>query len=467
VGQLAELRKSRHGLLVGVTAASVGIISGYDLSSIGGALLYIADGFGLTIHQQELVTTAVVIGEIAGTAIAGVLANAIGRKRSMLLLVSAYAVFGVLSAASTSLTTLVVARLLVGVAVGISLVVVPVYIAESAPPAVRGTLLVSYQLTTVIGIVVGYLASYLLAGAQSWRLILGLAAVPAVVVLLAVRRVSDTPRWYMLKGRAAEAHAALAQVEPEADVEKELAEITRAIEEESGGALPEMLRPPYRRAMVFVVGFGFFTEITGINAIVSYGPRLFESLGYKSNFALLVMPAVVQVIAVVAVFASMELVDRVGRRPILLSGIAMMVAANLVLFAIFATGPFAGGTPAALGLLAVLLFSTGFNLGFGSMICVYSGESLPSRLRAIGSAAMLTSDRVADAIILAVFLTMLHSLGGAGTFVVLGALAVASFAFVYRFAPETKGRQLEDIRHFWENGGRQPAQQDGALSRTR
>jgi sugar porter (SP) family MFS transporter len=467
VGQLAELRKSRHGLLVGATAASLGIICGYDVSSIAGALLYITDGFHLTTHQQELVTTSVVLGEIAGTVIGGALANAIGRKKSMVLMVSAYAVFGALSAASTSLMTLVVWRLLVGVVIGVWLVVVPVYIAESAPARVRGTLLVSYQLTTVVGIVIGYLASYLLASAQSWRLMLGLAVLPAVLMLPLLWRIPDTPRWYMLKGRVTEAHRALAQVEPEADAEQELAEITRAIEEESGGSLTEMLRHPYRTATVFVVGLGFFAQATGIYAVVSYGPRLFEKMGYKSNFALLVMPAVVQILAVVAVFVSMELVDRVGRRPVLLFGIAMMVAANLVLFGIFAAGPFAGGTPAALGLMAVLLFSTGYNLGLGSLLNVYAGESLPSRLRAMGSGAMLTADRVGNALIVAVFLTMLNSLGGAGTFAVFGALAIASFAFVYRFAPETKGRQLEDIRHFWENRGRQPAEQDGALSHTR
>jgi sugar porter (SP) family MFS transporter len=468
VGQLGELRKSRQGLLVGITAASLGIISGYDISSIAGALLYITDEFHLSIHQQELVTTVVVIGEIAGTIVGGWLANAIGRKKSMVLMVGAYVVFAALSAASISVATLVVARLLVGVVIGVWLVVAPVYIAESTTAAVRGTLLVAYQLTTVIGIVIGYLAGYLLASAQSWRLMLGLAAVPAVLVLPLLRRVSETPRWYMLKGRVPEAHQALARVEPEADAENELAEITRVLEEQQrGGALAEMLRPPYRRATVFVVGLGFFAQATGINAIVSYGPRLFESMGYKSNFALLVMPAAVQVIAVFAVFASMGLVDRLGRRPVLLSGTAMMIVANLVLIGIFATGPFAGGAPAALGLMAVLLFTVGYNFGLGSLFNVYAGESLPSRLRSIGSGAMLAADRVGNAVIVGVFLTMLNSIGGAGTFAVFEILAVASFAFAYRFAPETKGRQLEDIRHLWENAGRRPADRTGALSPTR
>jgi len=143
------------------------------------------------------------------------------------------------------------------------------------------------------------------------------------------------------------------------------------------------------------------------------------------------------------------LVDRLGRRPILLSGIAIMIAADLTLIAVFARGL---GT--MVGFAGVLLFIVGFSFGFGSLVWVYAGESFPARLRSMGSSAMLTSNLVANAIVAAVFLTMLHSLGGAGAFAVFGFFAVVAFGVVYRYAPETKGRQLEEIRHFWENGGR-------------
>jgi MFS family permease len=131
-----------------------------------------------------------------------------------------------------------------------------------------------------------------------------------------------------------------------------------------------------------------------------------------------------------------------------LSGIAMMIAADFLLVAVFALG---FGTIA--GFAGVLLFIIGFSFGFGSLIWVYAGESFPTRLRSMGSSMMLTSDLVANAIVAAVFLTVLHSLGGAGTFAVFGLFAVIALGVVYRYAPETKGRQLEDIRHFWENGG--------------
>lgn len=446
----------RRALVVGLSAASVGIICGYDLSNIAGALLSITDGFRLSTHRQELVTTAVVIGQIIGAAGGGPLANAIGRKKSLVLVTAAYAVFALLGALSPSIPVLLAARLLLGVTIGISIVVTPVFIAESTPAAIRGSLLVAYQLVTVSGIFLGYLAAYLLAGCYGWRWMLGLAAIPALLSNLLVRRLPDTARWYLLKGRIPDARRALQLIEGDQDVEAELEEINRALHEETGGVISEMVRRPFLRATVFLVGLGFFLQITGINAIVSYGPRLFERLGFSGHFALLALPALVQVAALAAVAASLMLVDRLGRRPLVLSGIATMIVADTLLTGVFAIGSGSHTVLTLLGLVGVVIFVVGFTFGFGALVSVYAGESMPSRLRSLGSGVMLTADLVANAVVVGAFLTMLDTLGGAGTFAVFGLLAVASFAFVYRYAPETKGRQLEEIRHFWENDGRWP-----------
>ena len=450
---------SPRGSLIALTAASLGIIYGYDISNIAGALLFIKDEFALSTWQQELVTTGVVVGEIGGALVGGVLANAIRRQRSMVLVAAGYAVFALLGAMSVSLPTLLAARLLLGLTIGISVVVVPVFVAESAPARVRGSLLVAYQVATVVGIICGYLVAYLLAGSHGWRWMLGLAALPAALTMLLLLSMPDTARWYAFKGRIDEARLVLRQVEPDADVERELAEIHTALAEESGGALAEMLRPPYRRATAFVIGLGFFIQITGINAIVFYSPHLFTAMGLHGNFALLIFPAMVQTAALPAVLVSLVLVDRLGRRPILLAGIGMMVAADLVLIGVFA----ANGGP-MFGLAGVLMFTIGFNFGFGALVWVYAGESFPARLRALGSSAMLTTNHLANAVVAGLFLTALQSLGGATTFAGFAGLAAAAFGTVYRFAPETKGRQLEEIRHFWENGGRWPDELAGVRS---
>lgn len=373
-------------------------------------MLSLSEEFELTTREQELLTTTAVLGQIAGALGGGILANAIGRKKSVVLIVAGYAVFALLGATSVSVPMLVVARLLLGVTIGLSVVVVPVYVAESAPAAVRGSLVTAYQLATLSGIVVGYLVGYLLAGSHGWRAMFGLAAAPATLLLPLLWRMPDTARWYLLKGRIADARSALRRIQPEADIDAELADMAAAVDERGGG-IGEMVRRPYLRATLFVIALGFLVQITGINAIIYYSPRLFAAMGFAGYFAMLALPAMVQVAGLAAVCASLFLVDRLGRRPILLSGIATMITADAVLITVFANDS-DGGTGLVLGFAGVLLFIIGFNFGFGSLVWVYAAESFPSRLRSMGSSLMLTSTLTANAIVAAFSLTMLRVLGG-------------------------------------------------------
>ncbi len=451
---LTELRQSSR-LAVGVaaSAATVGAIYGYDSSNIAGALLYLTPEFNLDADTQGLVTTAVVVGEIAGALFGGTLANRLGRKAVMVGVAATFALFSLLSGLAWSVPSLIVARLLLGLTIGVSVVVAPVFIAESAPQRIRGSLLVMYQVATVTGIILGYLIAWGLAESGNWRLMLGAAAIPGALITVALLRLPDTPRWYMMKGRVDEARSVLRDIEPTADTEAELADIKAALNEEHGGGLGEMFRKPYLRAAIFVIGLGFFVQATGINAIVYYSPRIFEAMGFTGSAATLGLPALVQVAGLLAVFVSVALVDRLGRRPILLIGIGIMILANIVLVVTFSLGSDFGGALTVLGFGGLLLFTVGFTFGFGALVWVYAGESFPARLRSIGASAMLTANLVANAIVAAVFLRLLETLGGAGTFALFGMLAVAAFAFNYRMAPETKGRPLEDIRHYWENDG--------------
>jgi MFS family permease len=258
-----------------------------------------------------------------------------------------------------------------------------------------------------------------------------------------------------MKGRHEEARRTLALTDPEADADRELADIDEDLRAERGGAVGEMLRKPYLRATLFVVGLGFLIQITGINAVVFYSPMIFEEMGFTGNASLLLLPALVQLGSLVATLVSLSIVDRLGRRPTLLTGIGAMVGATLLLVVVFASGELTG-TTGWLGFLGVFVFTAGFNFGFGSLVWVYASESFPSRLRSIGASAMLTANLTANLIIALYFLSALESLGGTGTFAMFAGLAAIAFVFVWWLAPETKGRPLEDIRDYWENGGRWP-----------
>jgi sugar porter (SP) family MFS transporter len=446
---------NRVGLMVAVAAATIGVIYGYDLGNISGALLFITKEFDLSTKQTEWVTSIVVAGSIAGALAGSRVANAIGRKPTMVMVAISYAVFAVLSGVAPSLDWLYVARFLLGVTIGLSIVTAPIFVAESAPAAIRGGLIVAYQVATVSGIVIAYFVDYALASGEAWRVMLALSAVPSLLVLLVLARLPDTPRWYLMKGRRDEARDTLRLTDPDADVENELAEIEDDLRRERGGAAREMLRAPYARATLFVIGLGFLIQITGINAVVFYSPMIFKEMGFSGNAALLLLPAIVQVASLIATIVSLAIVDRLGRRPTLLGGIGAMIASTLLLVAVFAAGSLTG-TTGWLGFVGILVFTAGFNFGFGSLVWVYASESFPARLRTMGASAMLTADLIANLIIGLYFLSALESLGGTATFAMFAALAVISFVFVWALAPETKGRPLEAIRHYWENGGRWP-----------
>ena len=396
MSRIGESLRTRRRLLIAVTAATLGVICGYDLSNIAGALLFITNDFSLTVRKQELLTTMVVIGEICGALSGGVLANAIGRKRSMMLVAGGYAVFSLLGAAAASMPWLMTARMLLGMTIGLSATVTPVYIAESAPARLRGSLLVTYQVATILGIIGRYLSAFALADSGSWRWMLGLAAVPALLVLPLLANMPDTARWYLFKNRVDDARTALLRVEPNRDVEQELAEIADAMREERGGSILEMLRLPYLRATVFVVGIGFFAELSGINGIIYYSPLLFQAMGFEGNFSLLVLPALIQLASLAAVLASLLLVDRIGRRPILLSGIAAMIVGDAIMIGVFAAKSTA---VSGLGYVGLITFTMGFTFGFGALVWVYAGESFPAHLRSLGSSAMLTANLTANALI--------------------------------------------------------------------
>lgn len=232
----------------------------------------------------------------------------------------------------------------------------------------------------------------------------------------------------------------------------ELDETAASISEESGGALGEMLRRPYLRAAIFVLGLGFFIQFTGINATITYGPKIFKAMGIESDSQTLLLNVGIQLISLVAVLISMRTVDKWGRRPILLTGISIMVFAQLLMILTSATQPgesFASWQVIT-GFLGIALINTGFVFGFGALVWVYASEAFPARLRAYGASAMPTADLVANWIIASFFLSAMEEVGGAVSFGFFAVMAVLAWLFVYKMAPETKGRELEEIRTFWE-----------------
>ncbi|MGW8377450.1 sugar porter family MFS transporter [Streptomyces sp. ODS28] len=446
----------RTGRLFALTGAVVGVIYGYDTGSISGALVFLSKDFHLTSAEQGLVNSVLVLGSILGALIGGKLADALGRKPAMLIVAASYAVFVALSAVAPNVVVLDIVRFLLGIAIGVSIVAAPLYVAESTPARIRGAAVAAYQVATVAGITLTYFVNWGLSGGGHWRWMLGLSAIPAALLVIPLLRLPDTPRWYVLKGRTEEAEQVLARTDPDVDPRTEIAAINGALSEESGGSAAALLRKPYARAATFVIGLGFFCQITGINAVTYYSPAIFEEMGFTGDGQNFLLPAFVQVAGLAAAVLAVLIIDRLGRRRVLLSGIGVMLAMLALLTAVFGTGA-VSGSATWVGFVAVLLFTAAYNFGFGSLIWVYASEAFPARYRAVGASVMLTADLVANMLIAQFFPSLMSWAGAAWTFAGLGVLALLALVFTAATAPETKGRQLEEIQGYWRNGGRWPS----------
>ena len=442
---------SRLNVFIGGTAAIIGIIYGYDLGAIAAAILFLEPDLGLSTFMVSVVTATVVLGQLFGAFSAGSITNRLGRKRTMVGIALGYVIFAALQGVAPNEWFLIAARFLLGFTIGVSIVTAPAYIAESSPRSVRGSMIVTFQVATVAGIAVSYFVGAALAGLESWRLILSLSAIPALIVLFFVIRLPDTPRWYLMNGQREEALDLIRRVQGDVDPEEEMQRIEEDLAYEEKGSFAELFQGRFRLAGFFVVTLGFLVQITGINAIVYYSPTIIQEVGVTDPFQAIIVNGFIQVAGVVAVVVSFLVVDRWGRRPTLLTGVGTMVVANAILIVAFALGP-----SAILAFIGILLFIVGFNFGYGSLVWVYASESFPARLRTQGGSAMLTSDLLANFIVGVVFLSALGALGGSLTFGIFFGLAILSFIFIYVLAPETKGRQLEAIRHYWYNGAKWP-----------
>ncbi|MFD7668644.1 sugar porter family MFS transporter [Streptomyces sp. NPDC059788] len=445
----------RAGRLFALTGAVVGVIYGYDTGSISGALVFLSKDFHLSDTEKGLVNSILVFGSILGALIGGKLADALGRKAAMLIVAGSYTVFVALSALAPNVVVLDAVRFLLGIAIGISIVAAPLYIAESTPARTRGASVAAYQVATVAGIALTYFVNWGLSDGGHWRLMLGLSAIPAALVLIPLFRLPDTPRWYVLKGRTEKAVEVMALTDPDVDARAETEAVRVALSEESGGSLRSLLRKPYARAALFVVGLGFFCQITGINAVTYYSPQIFEEMGFTGDGQNFLLPSFVQLASLAATVLAILIIDRLGRRVVLLSGIATMTAMLAVLTAVFGFGDLEGSAT-WIGFGAVLLFTAAFNFGFGSLIWVYASEAFPAQLRSTGASAMLTADLVANLLVAQFFPSLLSWAGAAATFAGLGVLALGALVFAALTAPETKGRHLEEIQGYWLNGGRWP-----------
>jgi len=427
--------------LVSVVAAVGGLLFGFDTGVISGAIPFVSEHFRLNAHQEGFTVSNLVIGCIIGALVAGSLSDRFGRKKILIASAVFFIVSAVLSAVPRTIVELIIARFIGGLAVGAASVMSPMYIAEIAPARIRGSLVSLTQFTIVIGILLTYFTNWLVVdiGPTNWRWMFGLETVPAGLFLAALFIIPESPRWLTKKGREDEAFTILARVGGQDTAREEMNEI-RAMMALEEGSVRELMNPGLRKILIVSFLLAFFSQVTGIDSVVYYAPKVFMYAGFATTNSAYLASIMVAVTLAVFTVVAMLTIDRFGRRPLLLIGPAGMgisfVCAGLA---------FQSGTVNGIWVLVpIITFIAFFAMSLGPIPWVFMSEVFPTKIRGRAVALATMVLWVSNFLVAQFFPWFIETLGGMTYFIFAG-ICFITVVFVVTMIPETKGRSLEDI----------------------
>ena len=443
---MSEPRRVRTAIgLTSGTAALGGLLFGYDTGVVSGALLYLKKEFGgLSSFQQELVTSLLLVGCMVGAFVGGRVADRVGRRPTLAVTALVFVAGVLLAAFAPDFPLLLVARFIIGLAVGTSSMVVPLYIGEVAPARARGGLVSLNQLAITVGILAAYLVDYALSGSGNWRLMFGLAAIPAAVLFIGMLFQQESPHWLIGQGRDEQARHVLERLRgPDDDIDEETEQVRQLGGQRTGG-LRELLKPQVRPAVTMGILLAVFQQITGVNTVIYYAPTLLAGAGLGSSSAILAEVAVGGVNVVLTIVA-VWLMDRVGRRPLLLIGTTGMLIGLVTVACAFLGGDHLTGSAAIVAIVGLMFFQGSFAIGLGPVFWLLIAEIYPLKVRGTAMGVATIANWGADFIVTISFLTLLNAISGAGTFLLFAFLTLVALIYFRIKVPETKGRSLQEI----------------------
>jgi MFS transporter, SP family, galactose:H+ symporter len=437
--------------LIAAVAALGGLLFGFDTGVIAGAMLFIVPDFHLGPGQQGLVVSAVTFGALFGALIGGSSSDAIGRRWTNIAAGLSFVAGSVFSAIAPNVDVLIASRVLIGLAIGLTSVAAPMYIAELSPARSRGKLVSLFQLAVTVGILVSYTVDRALAPDHAWRWMLGLACIPGALLVLGMIAMPESPRWLLKTGAEKAARHALSLVRSPDEIEAELNEIHDDLAHNQPAAWSELLLPALRPALLVGVGLAVFQQITGINTIIYYAPQIFQKAGLDSATTALAATMGIGVINVLSTLIAIWLVDRVGRKPLLLAGLVGMTLSLAALGVAQRFGSSIGVdaqtlAPITVGFVGLYIVCFAFSLG--PVVWLMISEIFPNRARARAAGISTAANWTANFLVSLSF-PVLQVLMGPSLWFLYAAMGVAAFFFVLGWVPETKGKSLEDISRQW------------------
>jgi sugar porter (SP) family MFS transporter len=439
--------------LAAAFAALGGLLFGYDTGVISGAVIFIKKDFALATFPQELVVSVVLAGAAVGALTGGRLADRLGRRLTLLATSIIFIAGAILCATAPSLTLLIVGRAIVGLGIGLACTTVPVYISEVSPAKARGWQVSLFQLAITIGILAAYLVDYAYAESAAWRWMLGLAAVPGAILGLGMLFLPESPRWLAERGDTEAARAVLARIRGTPEVEAEMEEICSSLRHApERGQWSDLLMPAVRPALIIGIGLAIFQQVTGINTVIYYAPTIIQSAGISSAAGAILATAGIGLVNVIMTVVSMWLIDRAGRRPLLLTGVAGMIFSLGVLGLAFRMMA-ANTTLAWVAVVTLMAYVAFFAISLGPIFWLLISEIYPLKIRGLAEGTAAGTNWTFNLLVSITFLTLVEGLGPSWTFWLYGVLAVAAWLFSYYLVPETKGRTLEEIEQSWHARG--------------
>lgn len=442
--------------VVALTAALTGLaglLFGYDNAVISGAVLFIEQEFALSPTLKEALISVHLLGAITSAPFGGTLTDRLGRHRTMISAALILVVGSLATALATGTMALMVSRFIVGAGMSILAIVAPLYTSEVASKSERGRLVARYGFGLTLGILAAYAVNYFFASYLAWRWMLGGGALPAVVLAGGALLVPETPRWLLSVGRKDEARTALQRVRDRTDVESELLEIADGQSGNKAGTWSDLCGPTLRPALILGLGLAFFRAVSGFGVVRFYSPEILQFAGFDTPSMELGMTVGIGGVMVGMSFLALKLIDRVGRKPLLIGGFTGMAVSMIALGVVLDYEIVLPGVVKPwLAVVSLVIFTASFGLGPAPVFRPILSEVFPTRVRGMGVAASQTANSVANLLVSATFLTLIQLVGRASCFFLYGSLAVAASIFIYVYAPETKGRSLEEIEAFWTHG---------------
>jgi sugar porter (SP) family MFS transporter len=422
-----------------------GVLYGYDMGIIAAAALFVKRTFALSTFEEELVVSIVLVGAMAGALAGGAIADRIGRRATLVWASGIFIVGSLLAPLSPNFAALIVARAIIGLGIGFTSVTAPVYVSELAPPQSRGMLIGLYQLALTIGIALADLVGYWLSPQEAWRLMFGVALVPTVIFLGVILTVPESPRWLFAHAREREAESVLRSYTDVHGAQQLLRDIEEGLKIPIEQKWAALWTPQVRGAVFIAAGFTILQQVTGINTVIYYGPRIFELAGIATHTNAIFATLLVAIMNVLATVVGIALVDRVGRKPLLYVGVSGMAIALFTLSWGFSHKELHGAALGMLALVSLLGYIACFAFGMGAIAWILVSEVFPLRVRGRGVAVATLASGISNFALSLTFLSIINAVGDATIFAIFGALSILTIVFIRFAVPETCGRDLESI----------------------